>query len=362
VKNFYKYFEKLTVPLGYLMGVIGVVALFRSDVMLNWLIIVLICGFTIGTTAIITIIDMVRKKQIHRLASDNNIVAERLKDSITVWYNDEKYGEVVTFGKALGRALYISACYETRIKIGELIKQAAEKQNDELLLTTVLLDDLGWTKVLQGKADAEKDIEQAIGLAKRNGYYREESKGYRHLMAIELAKWNNPELAHEYLDQAYGAYNNMAEGRDKETVFAGLLFASSELAFKENDYDLAMQKAKISEEKRKALGEVDRHMRYYAQAGKIELFRPTGDLGTAKDFFLQGIDHSENANRIDELVKNTYGYSICLIKLGQAKKAREKVDKILNLYGEISLYSEDALLRNEYNKLQTTQEDNHGVR
>lgn len=46
-------------------------------------------------------------------------------------------------------------------------------------------------------------------------------------------------------------YNCIDEGREKEIALSSLLFASSELAFKEKKYELAMIKAKESEKKRK---------------------------------------------------------------------------------------------------------------
>ncbi len=350
---FYKYFEKVTVPLGYIMAIVGFVCLFQWDDNKKWIVFVIISLLTLLIAAGLTLISMFNQKNLHSIISDNNIIARKLSDAMKAWYEDERYGEVTTFGRALGRALYIGACYKTRIEIGELVKKAAEHLDDNLLLANILLDDLGWTKVLCGDKDAEKDIESGIKLAEKYNFYKEISKGYRHLMALELSRWNNPKLAHDYLDKAYDAYNCMDEGRAKELTLSGLLFASSELAFKEKDYSLALQKAKESEIKRKELHELDRHMRYYAQVGKIILFAPNGNVREAKDLFRKGIDESESANRIDEIVKNTYGYAICLIKLGEQKKAKNVIEKIKKQYGKIPLYSEDALLRNEYNKLIT---------
>ena len=91
-------------------------------------------------------------------------------------------------------------------------------------------------------------------------------------------------------------------------------------------------------------------MRYYAQIGKIELFKPNGNIREARNYFLKGIEESESVNRIDELVKNAYGYAVCSIKLGERKKAQKYTGEIIKKYGAIPLYSEDALLRNEYKK------------
>lgn len=350
IKKFYANFEKVTVPLGYIMGICGFVCLFKWGQKWKWIGFIIICSATILFASGLALVEIIQEKQKINIMPDENIVAKKLKDAMKAWYEDEQYGEVITFGKALGRALYISANYETRIEIGEIIKKAAENLNDDLLLTNILLNDLGWTKFLCGYKDAVDDIQKGIDLAIKNNFYKEISQGYRHLMAIELSVWNQPQKANDLLEKAYNAYSYMDEGREKEIVLSGLLFASSELAFKEKNYELAMQKAKESEEKRKVLHELDRHMRYYAQIGKIELFKPNGNIREARNYFLKGIEESESVNRIDELVKNAYGYAVCSIKLGERKKAQKYTGEIIKKYGGIPLYSEDALLRNEYKK------------
>lgn len=348
----YKKFEKMSVPLGYAMGVAGFAFLFKGGDKWKWIAFGVICLVTLLLSFFLVLIEIMREKSRINAMPDENIVARKLKDAMNLWYDNEHYGDVITFGKALGRALYISASYETRIEIGELVKNAAERLNENLLLCDILLDDLGWTKFLCGqKESAIEDIKAALKIASENNYYKELSKGYRHLSAIAVSEWTSPEKAHEYLDKAYDACNFLEEGRDKEITFAGLLFASSELAFKEKNFDLAMQKARESENKRKKLREIDRHMRFYAQIGKIELYRPNGNIREARAYFRRGIDESESVNRIDELVKNAYGYAICSIKLGETKKAKRVTGEIIKKYGKIPLYTEDALLRNDYLRL-----------
>lgn len=351
IKRFYHFFEKVTVPLGYVMCITAFIFLFNWANIWKWAAFLTISLITIVVAFILTIIELVHGKRIKQNMAGESVIAQKLNEAMKVWYKNEQYGEVVTFGKALGRALYISANYETRISIGELVKSAAENLGDDLLLVDVLLDDLGWTKHLCGRKDAIVDIESAIKIATERKYYKEICKGYRHLMAIELSEWKDPQKAEDLLNKAYDAYNCLEDGHEKDILLSGLLFASSELAFKQQNFDIAMKKAKESEKIRRELHELDRHMRYYAQVGKIEYFKPNGNIRTAKEFFLKGIDESESVSRIDELVKNAYGYAICCFKLNERKKAKRRCGEILKKYGEIPLYSEDSILRNEYKKI-----------
>lgn len=352
LKRIYNKFVKISVPLGYAMGVAAFVFLFRGEDKKKWAAFWGICVVTVLISFILALIEILREKSRDNGDRNELIVAKVMKDTIKRWYDDERYGDVITYGKALGRALYISASYKTRIEIGEIVKKAAEHLDDSLLLCDILLDDLGWTKFICGKKDdAITDITSAINIATAHHYYKEISKGYRHLTAIEVSVWNSPQKAHQYLDKAYDAMNCLEEGRDKEIVFAGLLFASSELAFKEKNFDLAMQKAKESEAKRKTQHELDRHMRFYAQIGKIELYRPDGNIREAREYFRKGIEESESVNRIDELLKNAYGFAICSIKMGERKKAKKIAGDFIKKYGNIPLYTEDELLRKDYLEL-----------
>lgn len=346
--KFYEYFQKVTVPLGYAMAVVGLVFLFQWDSIVKLWVFLFVCIVTILIAGILSYIDISQERKKHNYIADNTSIAQSLKDAMEIWYSDEKYGEVITFGKALGRALYISACYQTRIEVGELVKNAAEHRNDKILTVKVLLDDLGWTKFLCGDISAKDDINAAIEIATDIKYYWGICKGYRHLLAIEISIWNNPNEAHELLKKAYSAYDKIDAGREKEIVLAGLIYAEAELAFKEHDYALARNKAIESQKKRNELNETDRNMRCYAQLGKIELIDPQGEIEKAKDYFRKGIDESERIDRVDEIVKNTYGYAICLIRTGNRKKAKKIVDEMQKLYGEVPLYTEDELLRKEY--------------
>ncbi len=172
IKKFYTVFEKVTVPLGYIMGICGFVCLFKWGNKWKWIGFIVISIVTILISSILVLIDIINEKKNSNIMPNENIVSKKLKDAMKAWYEDEKYGEVITFGKALGRALYISASYQTRIEVGEIVKKAAEHLDDDLLLTNILLDDLGWTKFLCGQKNAVNDIQEGIDLATRNNYYK----------------------------------------------------------------------------------------------------------------------------------------------------------------------------------------------
>ena len=304
-KKFGNNFEKITVPVGYIMGIAGFVFLFNGESSFKWIMVLTLCILSVLITSLITLHGSLKEKKY--INSIDNVIGKQLKDAISNWYQKEMYGEVITFGRAVGRALYISACYETRIEIGEIVEKAAEKLEDEELMISVLLDDIGWTKFLCGKDGADTSIKKALEMAMRNNNYKAMSKAYRHLFAMEIAKGRDKKVAKAYLDSAYKACNNMPTGKERDSVLAGLYFAEAEYLLKTEEYDNALETAKKSRELRKSLKEIDRQMRSFAQIGKIELFNPQGNIRYAKSQFYQGIEESESVNRIDELVKNAYG-------------------------------------------------------
>ena len=164
-------------------------------------------------------------------------------------------------------------------------------------------------------------------------------------------EWKNDNKAWFYLTKAYEACSNIHDGKEKDSVLAGLYFAEAEFQLKSGNYDKALEMAKKSKEIRTSLKEIDRQMRSYAQIGKIELLNPKGVLRDAKDQFYKGIDESSSVNRIDELVKNAYGYACCCYKLGEKNRAKTVAGGIIKKYGNIPLYSEDEPLRSMYKQL-----------
>lgn len=353
-KNLYSTFEKITGPACFVMALVGLVSFLFNGLSIKWVIVIALGLSVIGilAAAVVTVILSINKRNRYTYSMpDDNVVGNQLKEAIKHWYEKEKYGEVVTFGRAIGRALYISACYETRIEIGQIVENAAKKLGDENLRVNVLLDDVGWTKFLCGKEGALSDINNALEIAKKTENYKAISKAFRHLFAIELSEEKNLEKAEEYLVQAYDACGKLSDGREKDSIYAGLYYAEAELDIKTKNYEHALEMAEKSKSIRKKLNEIDRHLRSYAQIGKIELLDPNGDIHDARSQFYKGIDESLSVNRIDELVKNAYGYACCCYKLGEKKRARKVTRDIIKKYGNIPLYSEDDILRSKYNQL-----------
>lgn len=348
MKRFWRCFCSAVSILGYIVGAVGLGLIFKDQKYVMIGIIVAVIVAAIIAAFIMTWLSSRKENQYIYSMPDDNIVGVQLKKAIEAWFDNEKYGEVVSFGRAIGRALYISACYETRLAIGEIVEKAAVILGDDNLRVSVLLDDIGWTKVLFHRNDGKTDITTALELAKENGNQKAICKAYRHLAAIEISEWKNPDQAKAYLDEAWEACKKIPTGSEKTSVESGLFYAESEYYLKKGDYKEALNKSSLSETKRREANEIDRYMRCYSQAGKIELLNPNGDPSKARNSFLKGLEESRNVGRIDELVKNAYGYALCCMKTGRRKRAKDVCKKIIKQYGNIPLYSEDDILRQKY--------------
>jgi hypothetical protein len=132
---------------------------------------------------------------------DNNIfnLLNILKKDI----KEENWAEIIRIAFPLSKPLWISRNYELRIKHGELIKQACDKligiEVEEIIIddkpfkvkyimSSVLVDDLGWTLYEFDKErieEIEQNITEGIKLAEDEKYIYGVIKGWRHLSGIK---------------------------------------------------------------------------------------------------------------------------------------------------------------------------------
>ena len=63
IKKFYANFEKVTVPLGYIMGICGFVCLFKWGQKWKWIGFIIICSATILFASGLALVEIIQEKQ-----------------------------------------------------------------------------------------------------------------------------------------------------------------------------------------------------------------------------------------------------------------------------------------------------------
>lgn len=251
---------------------------------------------------------------------------------------------------------------------------------NQLIFIKVLVNDLGWTKILKGDVDAGvADINEGLNLLNTINYESEiikqeiillKAKAMRYLgavLTIEDSYMEAKLLFEEVRNVCAGIINEINRNR----FIAGIFFAEAEMYFmheykdarilSDATFDLALNLAENAYKLRKSLPESDdRYIRYYAQCGKFKYFdckskilhKVNNDnfIG-CQNMFTIGLDEAKKSMRIDEIKKNTYGLACCFLQHRKKRKAKKIIKEFKVTYGDIYLFVTDNVLVEECERL-----------
>ena len=362
VVHILKNFKEIANTFGILLTVVSMVFLFNSKPILFKIILIIILFFLFAILSItLHWISERNKLSVNKgFSGDKSILVIANRRYIENMYNRHEYNDVCNFGNTFSRMFYIAGAYKSRIAITKLVLLSAHKLKQDKLCANSLID-IGWTILLTDEKSRENFQFDSAVLSSPNEYfergivyalkindYQLVSKAYRHLSGYYITK-NDFTKAKEFRDISEKYLNMMHDGVEKKIMQANLLYCDAETAFIQKDYSHAYDLCIQTDNLKKGNDEEAREIRFYAQIGKI--FYCLERCNDAKENFLLGLDKAEKLKRQDEIAKNTYGYSLCLIKEGQKAKAKNKVEDFTKKNGHIPLFITDNFFINEYNTI-----------
>lgn len=342
------------------LTVVNIVYLFISTtVFFRIVAVILVFAVVLIISIIFTLTEDKKKANIeHGFVGDKSILVTQNYDFLRDMYKSKEYNDVCNIGPVFARVFYLAGALVTRLKTERLIFESAEMLGKDQVCANALVN-LGWSTVLLNKKEysyysyknmiftsPEEYFFQAIRYAESQHNYALISKAYSHISGYMLTLGDFLQ-ATEYRTKAGEYMELLKESKEKEIIKSSLVYNDAETSFLKKDYPSAMKYCVMANELRRAIGEEDREVRYFAQIGKIEY--ALNNYSSAKSHFLSGIDRATKTKRIDEIAKNTYGYALCLIKEGQRKEAIKKIKNLIQEYGEIPLFVSDEFFRKEYN-------------
>jgi tetratricopeptide (TPR) repeat protein len=370
LKNIYKNFQWLISLLAAILTIINIVILFVGEsVLFRILTVIFSIVFLTIMSIVLSVLSTRREDNIkNSFIGDKSILVKENKKYLQNMFNNHELSDVCNFGPAFSRIFYLASAYKSRIVISKLVLEASISQNKYKLCASSLID-IGWTIMLIKENDTYNFVGRVLDsaddyfllgaeYAKKANDLQLESKAYRHLSGfyIENGNFNEGKV---FRDKSEEILMKMEEGIEKRIMLANLIYCDAETAFLTKKYPLAKRLCVKADSLKKNNDEEAREIRYYAQIGKIEYV--SGDVEEAMEQFVIGKDKAIRIKRIDEIVKNTYGYAICLIREGQRNEALNQVKIIHKKYGDIPLFVSDEFFIKEYNKLVTRTKFNDGV-
>ena len=197
-----------------------------------------------------------------RQADIENLKNKPFPDSLFQYFAEceekREYEEIIRFGSAVARPLWLSQQYEARLKIGEYIYKAAKSTTPEKYERKVKskIDYIGWTAVELNLPKAEDEIKKGIYFAenstdaefneKHKIYYI--AKGYRHLFGLYFRN-GNIEQSRTYLEIAINNTRELSDSFRKKEAEAEICYSESLLLTETENYNEALVKIEDAKEK-----------------------------------------------------------------------------------------------------------------
>ena len=249
-----EFFKKYSGPFTFVGAVLGAVAVcLTCFIAPEWYFIAGIIIFSVITLLSIYFYGYSRGKK--ESVGIETVKNKRFVDSLCQYFDEckeeKEYEEIIRFGSAIARPLWLSQRYEDRLKIGKYIYEAAKlttPENHEKKVKAKI-DYMGWTAVELNLSTAKDEIEKGIRLAetttdnefieKHKIYYI--AKGNRHLFGFYFRQ-NQIENAQKYLDIAINKTQELSDSFRKKEAEAEISYSESLLLAETEKYDEALNK------------------------------------------------------------------------------------------------------------------------
>ena len=266
--------------------------------------------------------------------------------------NSEKdYEEIIRFGTAISRPLWLSQNYESRKRVGKYVYNAAIQTKNKFEKTRVLIDDIGWTCVeLLQYDEAKESLEQGIKSAENAGDIFYKAKAYRHLFGLNYRMGNN-EKAQEMLDIAILETEKISSSKEKDEAVAEINYSQSLLNYNNRKYSEAIKNIEIAEPLFKNLSRKEWLIKISIQ--KAEILIKQDDIFAAEEIISDCINESVNHHFNKQHVRSLMAKCHLLFHQHKHNLTIETYEKALQIAQNIGMKYEIRLINQELEKLQS---------
>jgi len=263
--------------------------------------------------------------------------------------NEGKDAEIIRWGLALSKPLWLSQNFELRKEIGEYVETAAIKRDNKNALLKVLVDEIGWTNIeMLDYSGGEIKLKQAIELAKELNDFPLLAKAYRHLNASSIRQ-NQIQQAERFLEESLRATNQIQTPKIKDELVAEYYFAKATIELKKGRLDVAIHDIEISKELYENLKDKEWPLKIWARKGEILLEQ--GKIEEAKNIFIKGTHIAKEQHYLRQQVKNEIGLALCYSKDGHNKNAIEHLTGAKLLAEGLGMFYELDIINKELIKI-----------
>lgn len=269
-------------------------------------------------------------------------IIKQIKDG----YQEERWNDVCRIAPIISRYLWLSGQYSLRIEIGDMVKDAASKIENDMLRAKYLIDDIGWTLYIEGDMQSAKtNIKDGLRIAKENKEYYLSAKAHRHLASI-YRRNGMYEKASEELKYAIDDAKFISDSESRTEMEAALMFSSAKihsLSCDDREISHSIEEAKDAAEKFSSIKDKERAVKVFVFLG--DTYKRLGNITNAKNIYSEGLEMAYEIGRYDEIKSNTLALiSLDCLSNDEKDLYIEKVStfcKTQKLFSEIAFWDQD---------------------
>ena len=264
--------------------------------------------------------------------------------------SEKDYEEIIRFGTAISRPLWLSQNYESRKRVGEYVYNAALQTKNEPVKIRFLIDDIGWTSIeLLQYDEAEKNLKQGIKLSESSGDIFYKAKAYRHLFGLNYRMGNN-EKAQKMLNIAIKETKKISTSKAKDEAVAEINYSQSLLNYNNEKFNEAIKNIEYAEPLFKKLSRKEWSIKVSIQ--KAEILIKQDDTFAAEEIILECINESVNHHFNKQHVRSLMAKCHLFYYQHKHNLAIETYEKALQIAKKIGMKYEIRLINQELEKIQ----------
>jgi hypothetical protein len=298
-------------------------------------------------------------------------------DSILAYFQElqrkNKPYQIVRWGIAISKPLWVSHKYKIRRDIGKFVNIAAKAIKDEKAQIYTLVNDIGWTNVeLLQYDEAVKNITEGIKLldkAENTDYYLL-AKAHRHLVSINIRTdaMNKKlecekhlklceEATRKYIELREGT-TNIYELNKQNRLLAEFYFAKATYEYKCGNSLSAKDTALLNSALNNIIEAENLFQKIPSRNWTIKIMARKGDILLSLDkdddalrAFEEGKKIASDATLCKSLVKNLIGLSDYYSKKGENQTALIHLNDALKTAKEKEMLYEESVINRKINKI-----------
>lgn len=267
-----------------------------------------------------------------------------------------EYHSAIILGKAMSRPFWLEGRYRERIRLGNLLIQAASSLDPQELsaFAQALVDDLGWTNVeLSNLEVAKKNILSGIEYSQRINDIYMVAKGYRHLATIAQRE-GDANGAEQYLNLAEKEADKIPDEKRRKEMFAGIKVTRGDLCLTINDPERTEQaknhflNAKTMFEQ---LGDRERLVKTYLRLGGV--FQKMKDNIKAYEAYYRSLKDARSIGWPQQICEIDIHLGRLMLEDNRTEDALKPVEEAITIAKYLSLENQFDDATELLNKIRT---------